>query len=290
MLVFTTNTSYLGACVCRWETDRLTEADGCVWVQWKMNRSTGSGRVRLGFSVPFKVCAEHSVLEVVAVHSRRECSCVGRQWGGGKPVLWKHWAWGVLSLSSPGAIPQHLEHLELRTHFHVRLNLCWFSVVVLAWSVCRLVCYQLQVNIPEWINPRRSVIMGHNVLLACILQHFIWVNKWLLLVRRWANLSLFCLMECHYSSPRMWYFCKCTDHCGNRSSELLLLIFLANGAPCPPFSVPLSTTLFLPHTGCQAALTMNQSLGGFFDCRWAEEVTWMHGFCSLSASPCALNN
>lgn len=98
-------------------------------------------------------------------------------------------------------------------------------------------------------------------------------------------------MECHYSSPHMWYICKWwNDHCGNLSSELLLLIFLANRAPCPPFSVPLSPTFFLPHTGCQAVLTMNQSLGGFFDCRWGEEVTGMHGFRSLSAGPCALNN
>lgn len=47
--------------------------------------------------------------------------------------------------------------------------------------------------------------------------------------------------------------------CGNLANELLLLIFLANGAPCSPFSVPLSATFFLPCTGCQAALTMNQS-------------------------------
>lgn len=53
----------------------------------------------------------------------------------------------------------------------------------------------------------------------------------------------------------------------------------------PPFSVPLSTTLFLPHTGCQAVLTMNQSLGGFFDCRWGAEVTALHGFRSLSVGP-----
>lgn len=66
---------------------------------------------------------------------------------------------------------------------------------------------------------------------------------------------------------------------------------LANGAPCPLFSVLLSTTFFLPHTGCQAALTMNQSLGGgLFDCRWGKEVTGMHGFHSLSIGPCALNN
>lgn len=72
-------------------------------------------------------------------------------------------------------------------------------------------------------------------------------------------------------------------------NEVLLLIFLLNGAPCPPFSVPLSATFFLPHTGCQPVLTMNQSFGGFFDCRWGEEVTGMHGF-SLSVSPSALNN
>lgn len=74
------------------------------------------------------------------------------------------------------------------------------------------------------------------------------------------------------------------------SNDLLWLIFLANGAPCPPFSVPLSTTFFLLHTGCQAVLTMNQSLGGFFDCRWGEEVTGMHDSRSLSAGLYALNN
>lgn len=25
---------------------------------------------------------------------------------------------------------------------------------------------------------------------------------------RWAHLSLFCLMECHYSNLHMWYFCE----------------------------------------------------------------------------------
>lgn len=96
-------------------------------------------------------------------------------------------------------------------------------------------------------------------------------------------------MECYYSRPCMWCFWE-NDHCGNLSNKLLLLIFLANGAPCPPFSVPLSATFFLPHTDCQAVLTMNQSLGGLFDCRWGEEVTAMHSFHSLSISPCALNN
>lgn len=96
-------------------------------------------------------------------------------------------------------------------------------------------------------------------------------------------------MECHYSCPRFCYSWW-KDHCGNLSSELLLVIFLANGAPCPLFSEPLSTTFFLPHIGCQAVLTMNQSLGGLFDCRWAEEVTGMHGFRSLSIGPCAFNN
>lgn len=60
--------------------------------------------------------------------------------------------------------------------------------------------------------------------------------------------------------------------------------------PFPPFSLPLSFPFFLPHTGCQAVLTMNQSLGGFFDCRWGEEVTWMHGFLSLSVCHYVLNN
>lgn len=80
--------------------------------------------------------------------------------------------------------------------------------------------------------------------------------------------------------------------CGNLSRELLLLTLWANGAPCPPFSVPLSPTFFLSlsHTGCQAALTMNQSLGGFFDCRWGAEVTPVRVFCSLSAVPCVRNN
>lgn len=105
-------------------------------------------------------------------------------------------------------------------------------------------------------------------------------------IRR-PNLSL--LMECHYSCPLFCYFGR-NDHCGNLSSELLLVIFLANGAPCPLFSVPLSTTFFLPHIGCQAVLTMNQSLGGLFDCRWAEEVTGMHSFRSLSIGPGAFNN
>ena len=99
------------------------------------------------------------------------------------------------------------------------------------------------------------------------------------------------LIESHYSSDGMWYFCKWKNiHCGNLSSELLLLILLANGAPCPLVSVPLTTTFFLPHTGCQAVLTMNQSFGGFFDCRWGAEVTVVHSFRSLSAIPCALNN
>lgn len=96
-------------------------------------------------------------------------------------------------------------------------------------------------------------------------------------------------MECHYSCPFFCYFGR-NDHCGNLSSELLLVIFLANGAPCPLFSVPLSTTFFLPHIGCQAVLTMNQSLGWLFDCRWAEEVTGMHSFRSLSIGPGAFNN
>lgn len=96
-------------------------------------------------------------------------------------------------------------------------------------------------------------------------------------------------MECHYSYPR---FCDCgeKDHCGNLSRELLLVILLANGAPCPLFSEPLSPTFFLPHIGCQAVLTMNQSLGGLFDCRWAEEATGMHSFRSLSIGPGAFNN
>lgn len=96
-------------------------------------------------------------------------------------------------------------------------------------------------------------------------------------------------MECHYSCPLFCYFGR-NGQCGNLSSELLLVIFLANGAPCPLFSVPLSTTFFLPHIGCQAVLTMNQSLGGLFDCRWAEEVTGMHRFRSLSIGPGAFNN
>lgn len=49
-----------------------------------------------------------------------------------------------------------------------------------------------------------------------------------------------------------------------------------------PLYPPLSLPFFLSHTGCQAALTMNQSSGRFFDYRWAEEVTWMHCFYSLS--------
>lgn len=55
----------------------------------------------------------------------------------------------------------------------------------------------------------------------------------------------------------------------------------------PP--VPLSPSFFPPHTACQAALTMNQSLRGFFDGRWGEEVTWLHSFHSLSACPYVLS-
>lgn len=74
------------------------------------------------------------------------------------------------------------------------------------------------------------------------------------------------------TQAHMWYFCKCSGHCGNLPNEVLLLIFLLNGAPCPPFSVPLSATFFLPHTGCQAALTMNQSFG---DSLTADGVKWL---------------
>lgn len=75
------------------------------------------------------------------------------------------------------------------------------------------------------------------------------------------------------------------DRCGNLCDERVLLIFVANGAPLSLY-LPLS---FPPHTARQAALTMNQSLRGFFDGRWGEEVTWLHSFHSLSACPYALS-
>lgn len=97
----------------------------------------------------------------------------------------------------------------------------------------------------------------------------------------WWNANYSCPLLCY-----SWW----KDHCGNLSSKLLLVIFLANVAPCSLISKPLSTTFFLPHIGCQAVLTMNQSFGGLFDCRWAEELTGMHSFHSLSIGPCAFNN
>lgn len=45
--------------------------------------------------------------------------------------------------------------------------------------------------------------------------------------------------------------------CGNPATERALLIFVANGAP-----LSLYLSFFPPLTARQAALTMNQSLGG----------------------------
>lgn len=67
MWLFTADKSYLGACGWLRETDKLTEGDGCVTVQRKMNKIKGSGRVRLCFCpVPFEgVCAEHPVFKYI---------------------------------------------------------------------------------------------------------------------------------------------------------------------------------------------------------------------------------
>lgn len=109
---------------------------------------------------------------------------------------------------------------------------------------------------------------------------------------RWANLSLFWVWWNAISQARV-----CGIFVSGRMTTVgtcpMKCFCSYSWREEPPVPHPLS--LYLPlsfsrHTGCQAALTMNQSLGGFFDCRWGEEVTGVHGFRSLSAGPCALNN
>lgn len=77
--MITSDKLYLAVSVCERKTDRLAEGDGCVSEQEKMRIVRVQVESRFAFCVFGKVCAEHSIFEMVRGHSWRECSCVGRQ-------------------------------------------------------------------------------------------------------------------------------------------------------------------------------------------------------------------
>lgn len=80
-------------------------------------------------------------------------------------------------------------------------------------------------------------------------------------------------------------------HCGNLSSELLLLLLFGKWSPLFPILCSFIYHFLSPShrvSGC----VNNESIfwGGFFDCRWGAEVTAIRGSRSLSAIPRVCNN